>query len=190
LDRETIRVLSRRAPTLVWHCSRCHEPTVFHCTELFRANANGKHIDIWLTYRCRQCEDTRKLTVVERTPVNRLPKGLLDAAQSNDPGTARRFARDLSLLQRSGAVVAEGDQFECSAPARPVFGRGADLEIIVEFPEPLLVRLDSVLARALPVARTKLRRLLDAGTIAVQEPGRLNALRLWSGVTVIVSALG
>jgi hypothetical protein len=188
--RETIRVLSRRAPTLVWHCSRCHEQRVFECSELFRANANGKLIDIWLTYRCRHCQNTRNLTVVERTPVSRLPAGLLEAAQSNDGQTARRLARDLTLIQRNSAVVAEGDECQCSTPARPVWGREGELEIIVEFPEPLLVRLDGLMAIALGVSRTKLRKLVDAGIVGVSESGRTTTLRVWNGVTVVVSAQG
>jgi hypothetical protein len=188
LDRETVRVVSRRAPTLVWRCSRCHESSIFECTELFRANANGKLIDVWLIYRCRRCDNTRNLTVVERTSVRRLPAGLLDAAQSNDPVTARGFARDLALIHRNGADVAEGDEYECSAPARPAFGREADLEINVEFPEPLLLRLDSLLAIALAVSRSELRKLVDTEIVAVREPGRTGTLRVWSGVTVIVNA--
>jgi hypothetical protein len=190
LDRETLRVLSRRAPTLAWHCPRCHEPSIFECTELFRANANGKLIDIWLIYRCRRCDHTRNLTVIERTPANQLPPGLLDAAHGNDPATARRFARDLTLVQRNGAAVAEGDGYGCSAPKKPILGREGGLEVIVEFPEPLLIRLDSLLAVALGVSRTKLRKLVDTGNVAVEGPGRTSTLRVWSGVTVTVGATG
>jgi hypothetical protein len=135
-----------------------------------------------------QCDSTRKLTVIERTPVNRLPAGLLDAAQRNDPRMARHLARDLTLLQRNGAKVAEGDEWECSAPTRPVWGRDGDLEMIIEFPVPLLVRLDSLLVVALGVSRTQLRKLGDSGIVAVQGPGKTGTLRIWSRVTVIVSA--
>jgi hypothetical protein len=120
--------------------------------------------------------------------VKRLPAGLLDAAQRNDPVTARRFARDLALIQRSGATVSDGDACECSAPARPVSSHKAELRIIIEFSEPLLVRLDSLLAVALSVSRTKLRKLMDGGIVAVQGPGRTTTLRVWSGATVVVSA--
>ena len=185
--RETVRVLSRRAPTLVWHCARCHEPSVFECSELFRANANGKLIDIWLTYRCRQCDNTRNLTVVERTPVNRLPAGLLEAAHSNDQTTARRIARDVNVIRRNGAVVAEGDECEYSTPAEPALSREDGLEIFVEFPDPLLVRLDSLLVVALAVSRTTLRRLVAVGIVAVDAPGSTSKLRIWSGVVVTVS---
>jgi hypothetical protein len=190
MDRETIRVLSRRAPTLVWHCSKCHGHGVFECTEQFRANANGKLIDIWLIYRCRQCARTRNLTVVERTPVNRLPAGLLDAAQSNDRLTARRVARDLGLLDRNGAMVAEGDEWECSLPLRPILQPEREVEIIVEFPEPLLIRLDGLLTVALAVSRTKLKKLVDAGIVAIEGPGRTSTLRVWNDATVIVTKAG
>jgi hypothetical protein len=85
-------------------------------------------------------------------------------------------------------MVAEGDDCECAAPARPVLGRDAELEVVVEFPEPLLVRLDSLLASALGVSRNELRRLVNAGIVGVEGPGRTNTLRVWSGVTVVISA--
>jgi hypothetical protein len=188
VDREIIRVLSRRAPTLSWYCSRCHDISIFHSTELFRANANGKLIDVWLTYRCRRCDHTRNFTVIERTAVKRLRPGLLEAAESNDALTAGRLSRDLALIQRNGARVAEGDQYEISPPTQPLLNRTEPLEVVVEFPEPLLVQLDVLLAEAFSVPRTRLRQLLDSGTITLQEAGNTNKLRMWDGLRIRIGA--
>jgi len=186
VQREIVRVLSRRAPTLAWPCAKCHRTGIFECTELFRANANGKLVDIWLIYRCRRCDDTKKLTVVERTPVRRLPAGLLDAAQGNDPVVARRFTRNLALIRTNGVAVAEGDDWECIGPAHPLLDRPGGVELAMEFPEPLLVRLDDLLAGALAVSRSRLRKLVETGSVAVCNPGRLGALRLWSDTAVAI----
>jgi hypothetical protein len=118
---------------------------VFDCSERFRANSNGKRTDIWLIYRCRSCEATKNITVVSRQPVARVPRPLLLAAEANDAAVARRYARDVALLRRCGASVAEGDSFVVSASCSSV----RDLV----FPEPLLVRPAHVVAEALGISR-------------------------------------
>ena len=134
-----VHVSSTRPPAITWPCPRCRS-TVFDCSERFRANCNGKLVDIWLIYRCRRCESTKNITIVERRPVAKVPRDLLDAAQDNDAVVARALARRVS------APFAEGDQWEVDGVAT--------LPFRLELPEPLVVRLDHVVAAALGVARS------------------------------------
>ncbi len=60
----------------------------------------------------------------------------------------------------------------------------------VEFPEPLLVRLDSVLSLALDVSPTKRKKLWEAKIVTLQGGGRTSALRVWDEVTVALRANG
>src|SRR5258708_7022324 len=96
----TITVTSRQAPTIRWRCPMCNRPETFVCSERFRANSNGKAVDIWLIYKCSRCDATKNITVVERTPVRKVPVDLLSAAEANDAPTARRLARDVGLIRR------------------------------------------------------------------------------------------
>lgn len=178
----TVTVTSTAAPTIRWRCPTCHRPEDFVTSERFRANANGKLVDIWLVYRCRRCDATKNLTVVERTPVRKVPPALLGAAEHNDAGTARRLARDLDLLRRNGAAVGAGDAWVVDPAAGA--GPGPDGRLRLVFPEPLLVRLDAVVATATGVGRSSLRRRL------LVPPGtpRPDALRLWSDVEVEVTS--
>lgn len=178
----TVTVTSTAAPTIRWRCPTCHRPEAFATSERFRTNANGKLVDIWLVYRCRRCDATKNLTVVERTPVRKVAPALLRAAEHNDAATARRLARDLDLLRRNGAAVGAGDAWVVDPPA----GAEPQGRLRVLFPEPLLVRLDAVLAGAAGVARSALRRRL------VLPPGspRPDALRLWCDVDVEVTSAG
>lgn len=170
---EVIRVVSRRAPSIAWSCPTCGDRQPFDCSERFRANSSGKRIDIWLIYRCRRCEATKNLTVVERTPVSKVPRLLLDAAQENDATVARSLARDLALLRRNRAMVAEGDDWFVDASAA--------CDVVLDLPEPLLVRADAVIAASLGLGRGQLRRSLNDGDITVDGCGRLDALRLCRG---------
>src|SRR3712207_3606924 len=107
----TVTVTSVATPTITWRCPTCHRPETFASSDRFRVNGNGKLLDLWLIYRCVRCEATKNITVVERTPVRRVDPRLLRAAEENDAATARRLSRDVDLLRRAGAAVAEGDRW-------------------------------------------------------------------------------
>jgi hypothetical protein len=162
-------VTSTATPPIDWHCPTCRRTERFACSERFRANANGKLVDIWLIYRCVRCDATKNITVVERRPVAKVPRALLDAAIDNDAATARRLARDVGLLKRAGARVAGPDAW--------CIEHDGDDACALRFVEPLLVRLDAVAAAALVVPRKQVAELITpdaAGT-------RLDTLRLWEG---------
>lgn len=166
-----VRVTSRRAPAIVWMCASCHQRRLFDCSGRLRANTNGKLVDIWLIYRCRVCDATKNITVVERTPVRRVPQPLLAAAQTNDALVARRLARDVALLKRSGATVGEGDDWYVDRTAHGL--------VALEFDEPLLVRLDAVLATVYDIPRCRVAHL-----VTVDASLRIDALRLWDSCVV------
>lgn len=169
-------VVSVALPTIRTHCRKCGVDRPFVCSERFRANGNGKLVDIWLLYRCTRCDATRNITVVERTPVHRVDRALLDAAYDNDAPTARRLARDVSMLRRAGVIVDAGDEWAVDSRPPP-----ATVErMVLELPEPLLVRLDGVLAGTLGVNRRTARQAVRV----VDDSGRLDTLRLWGTVEV------
>lgn len=169
-------VVSVAPPTIRTHCRKCGAARRFLCAERFRANSNGKLVDVWLLYRCAHCDATRNVAVVERTAVHRIDRALLEAAYDNDAATARRCARDVALLRRAGVVVDTGDEWMVLEP-RP---DAPPHRFVLDLPEPLLVRLDVVAAGALGLARSAARdRITVVGT-----SGRLDGLRLWRTVTV------
>lgn len=166
-----VSVTSVAPPTVSWRCPRCPCSELV-CSERFRMNTNAKLTDIWLIYRCARCHATKNLTIVERKPITKIRRSLLDAATTNDPVAARRFARDLNLLRSAGVQVLRGDRFSLSEIAR------STPRLQLHFAEPLLVRVDHVLAEALGMSRRRLRALVASGHISVQPPAPLSPLRL------------
>ena len=151
-------VTSTATPPIAWHCPTCRRTERFACSDRFRANANGKLVDIWLIYRCRRCDQTKNITVVERRPVAKVPRPLLVAATTNDAATARRLSRDVALLKRAGARIAGPDEWSVDLEG--------DDDGTLRFAEPVLVRLDHVL------------RALDRATTP-DPTRRADRLRLW-----------
>lgn len=183
MQRVPLTVASTAAPTVWWRCPSCHHPQ-FECSGRFRMNSNGKRTDIWLVYRCGACGATKNITVVERAPVQRIPRALFDAATANDPGVARALARDVALLGRAGTTVARGDVFCVEAPSV-----APPATMVFAFAEPLLVRLDEVVAASLGSSRTAVSRMLRTGALELRPcTHRPDRLRLWSWAEVDVHA--
>jgi hypothetical protein len=147
-------------------------------------NANAKLTDIWLIYRCARCEGTKNLTIVERKPITRISRSLLDAATTNDPVAARRFARNLDLLRRAGVPVLHGDRVSLSGIAP-----GAS-RLQLRFAEPLLVRVDHVLGEALGITGRRLRALDASGRLRLHPPAPLARLRLTTTTEVTIAPDG
>jgi hypothetical protein len=149
-------------------------------------NTNAKLTDIWLIYRCARCEATKNLTIVERKPIAKVGRSLVDAATTNDPIAARRYARDLDLLRRAGVQVRRGDSFSLSESGMAgESARGAS-RVQLLFAEPLLVRIDHVLGEALGLSRRRLRALDAAGRLRLDPPVPLSRLRLTTTTDVAI----
>lgn len=168
-------VVSVAPPTIRTHCRSCGADRRFACRERFRVNASGKLVDIWLLYRCVRCDVTRNVTLVERTPVRRVRRDLLDAAYDNDAAVARRVARDAPLLRRAGVTIESGDEWMIVDGAAQV---PSSFELALD--EPLLVRLDTVLAALLGIGRRAARETVTVDGCST----RFDGLRLWRTVTV------
>lgn len=178
--QEEVRVTSRRAPAIGWFCPPCHGRRPFDCSEKFRANSNAKLVDIWLIYRCRECDRTKNITIVERMPVRRVPAPLLTAAEANDGATARALARDVAIIRRNKAEIVEGDAWELlRAPALP-----APSCVVLSCDEPLLLRLDAVIAAVLGTSRGDIRARHATGHLEVTPAAKIDTLRLWPGAVV------
>jgi len=174
-----VSVTSVAPPTITWRCPRC-PCSEFVCSERFRMNTNAKLTDIWLIYRCTRCDATKNLTIVERKPIAKIRRSLVDAATTNDPVAARRFARDLNLLRSAGVQVLRGDRFSLSQTV-PNASR-----LQLHFAEPLLVRVDHVLGVALGVSHRHLRALDASGRLRLHPPTPLSRLRLTTTTDVSI----
>ena len=82
------------APIHSRHCSKCKKASRFACSGKFRVNANGKHLDVWLIYRCERCNTTWNQEIYARVKPSRIDKELYQAFLENDWDTALRYAGD------------------------------------------------------------------------------------------------
>jgi len=53
-------------PPAIKHCKKCGRKTEYVCSGLFRVNAQRKYLDIWLIYKCSDCDCTWNMTIYSR----------------------------------------------------------------------------------------------------------------------------
>jgi hypothetical protein len=181
------RVCAAGPPAALRDCPRCDRRARFVSSGLFRVNASGRRLDVWLIYRCKRCDFTWNRTVEERRSVPELGARLV-RYERNDPALARTVACDVAGLARGGVPV----EAEEAQVIRPPLGAAPGLAITFAVDPGCAMRLDRLLARELGVSRSALEEATVAGLVAVEGRGA-NALRrpVRDGlrVRVVVSAL-
>ena len=142
----------------------------YRCSDKIRVNANGKRIDVWLIYRCSDCDNSWNFGIFERCNRRDIEPALLAALESNDPAIARRHAFDVvALRNRVGRVEEFSD---VAVQKRSLGDKGATtLEIRLGLEMPTSLRLDRLLAGELGISRSRLQALEEKRLLIVVPDG-------------------
>ncbi|MEW2220059.1 DUF1062 domain-containing protein [Streptomyces sp. NPDC006990] len=181
-------------PEILRRCHVCASER-FRTSGKFRVNANHKLLDAWLLALCTGCEETIKLTVLERTNVRSIRPELLDRLHRNDPGLAAELLQDPTVRRRNHIALDWRDarRLETSGPASPdtedVPGErtpadvaaaqpeGETLEVSVRFAARIPVRPVRLIADGFGLSRAEVERLVAEGNLVstVRLSGKLSA---------------
>jgi len=169
-------ITSTEPPKILRNCPKCGGVQKFVCSGNFRVNANGRNIDVWLIYKCEDCDSTWNMTVLSRVKPEQIEKSLYTAFAKNDAETARKYAFDKSLLAKNHAIT------DCSelryALEKQMIDDGSNtVELVCEYD--IGLRLDKVISEGLGISRAHAKTLLEQnnlspktrvfGTITVKE---------------------
>ncbi|TSE13595.1 DUF1062 domain-containing protein [Mesorhizobium intechi] len=165
------------APQPLINCNRCGSVKAYRCSGKFRVNANGKRIDVWLIYRCIDCDNSWNFGIFERRNRRDIEPALLQALESNDPGLARRHAFDVVALRNQ---VGRVEEFPDVVVHKRLLGGARDsaaaLELRLGLEMPTSLRLDRLLANELGISRSRLQALEEQRLLVV-DPDGAKALR-------------
>jgi hypothetical protein len=131
----------------------------------FRVNANHKLLDVWLLALCVQCDETAKLTVLERVPVRSIEPALLDGFHDNARALAAKLLADPQLAHRNDITLDWTHAWMLEM--NPVELPKADvLDVTVRFAQPVPIRLTTLVATGLELSRAEVTRHIAAGRIS------------------------
>ncbi|MBE1710307.1 MULTISPECIES: DUF1062 domain-containing protein [Mesorhizobium] len=180
------------APRPLINCNRCGGVKAYRCSGKFRVNANGKRIDVWLIYRCVDCDNSWNFGIFERCNRRDIEPVLLQALESNDAGLARRHAFDIVALRKLVGCV---EEFPDVAVHKRLLGGASEsavaLELQLGLEMPTSLRLDRLLASELGISRSRLQTLAERRLLVV-DPDGAKALRkpARQGMTIRIDLAG
>jgi len=147
-------------PRPLRYCPTCGQVRAFICTDRFRINAQKKSIDVWLNYRCSDCDGVWKYPLLERQSVAALDATLLEAFARHEKATVWKYAFDIGRLRSyvvrvdaNVEVLVERTVIACAD------SDGEGLCVHFKVPFPCDIRLDKLLAKELEISRASLQRL-------------------------------
>jgi hypothetical protein len=154
-------------PTIRRRCRICPS-TEYRTQGRFRVNANQKLLDVWLLALCVRCDETIKLTVLERVRVRSIEPTLLGGFHGNARALAAKLLADPQLAHRNDITLDWTDAW--TLETSPVELPKADiLDVSVQFAQRIPIRLTTLIATGLGLSRAEVTRRIAAGRISSER---------------------
>lgn len=166
-----VRVVS--PPPVLRHCKQCRKTVDYHSSGLFRVNAQKKSLDIWLIYKCAQCQSTWNMTVHSRISPQALDARTLERFCNNDAALALQCACDASLLRKNGAAFCQPHYHVLGEPLpqTPVM-------LHLTSSHPCAVRVSALLRDRLGLSHRQFGQLIENGQLCADDGCDLKKARL------------
>ncbi|QAY69543.1 DUF1062 domain-containing protein [Xylanimonas protaetiae] len=150
-------------PSIVRRCHVCSSDR-FQTDGAFRVNAHHKILDVWLLALCTTCEETTKITVLERVNVRYVDPDLLDRFHENDVALAATLLQDPAVQHRNRFTLdwGEGWRLETGGWEHPDEGA---IDVSVRFAARVPVRPVRLVAEGLGLTRGSVERLIADGSL-------------------------
>lgn len=188
-------ILPENSPAIIHNCQKCGNQSRFVCSGNFRVNAQQKHLDVWLIYRCEKCDKTLNLTLFSRVSPKALGSGILHKVTHNDRGYARQLSFDYDLLKRNGMVPDYASVVYKIKGAPLVLGAAANVHIHCPFATG--IRADRLLPEMIrapgtgtPISREHFKRLIKTGVIRGKNGENLGKLKISGNLELVIGNRG
>ena len=171
---KTWLVVPTRLPLVRRRCHACASER-FRASGRFRVNAHHKLIDAWLLALCTACEETAKLTVLERMNVRSIRPELLDRLHSDDPGLTTELLQD-PFVQHRNRITLDWDDAWRLDTGEPDHLDHEAIDVAVHFMARIPVRPTRLIADGCGLSRGEVERLIVKGKLvsAVRLSGKLS----------------
>ena len=187
-------------------CPGCGRKTHFKNTKMFRINANGNKLDVWLIYQCEECKHTFNLAIYERRKVSSIPKEEYQQFLDNDQQLAEMYGKSMQLFRKNKADIDfDRPDYDRSNFDRSNYGRsnvdrsnfdlvklhetiensesGEQILITISNPYGLKIRPEKQIAMVLGLSRSQVKSLLEKGEIELKmEQPQLISISISSGI--------
>ncbi|MEA5004363.1 MAG: DUF1062 domain-containing protein [Christensenella sp.] len=170
-------------PEAIRYCAKCGRPTGYIPTGAFRINAQQKQLDIWLIYQCVHCGCTWNLTIYSRVNPQSVGRELLERFMKNDGSLVWKYAMDVGLLERNGAIAGM-PRYEIAGSAVD-FAQDVAVRIVSAYP--LRQRVAKLLREKLAISKRSFEEMAVSGAIRLENGGDVRKCKLQREAVVLIA---
>lgn len=163
------------------YCKKCGRKNLFACSQQFRVNAQRRYLDIWLIYKCCDCNTTWNATVYSRISPQSIKPQLLDGFYKNDNELVEKYAMDSQFLQENGVEVGL-PQYSVIGDC---FSLNETVQLEIKSKYSLSVKVSSVVRSKLLLSEKEYLQLITSGKIKSFPNQDLKKCKLKEGVTLV-----
>lgn len=163
------------------YCKKCGRKNLFTCSRQFRVNAQRRYLDIWLIYKCCDCNTTWNATVYSRISPQSIKPQLLDGFYKNDNALVEKYAMDSQFLQENGVEVGL-PQYSVIGDC---FSLNETVQLEIKSKYSLSVKVSSVVRSKLLLSEKEYLQLITSGKIKSFPNQDLKKCKLKEGVTLV-----
>ncbi|MED4782039.1 DUF1062 domain-containing protein [Brevibacillus choshinensis] len=169
-------------PPAIKYCKKCGKKTEHVCSGLFRVNAQRKYLDIWLIYKCSDCDSTWNMTIYSRINPKSIASEILEGFHSNNGELVKKYAMDTELIQKNGAEV--------GLPKYKILGPAIDftmpIELHIKSPYPSRLKVSALLREILNLSQKAFEQRITNESIRSTSGLDLKKCRVQTEVVLII----
>ena len=184
-------IKAKNTPNLIKKCSHCN-CNRFYCSNKFRMNSQKRNIDIWLIYRCVECDNTYNLTILSRTNPELIKKDLFSKFSINDEELSWEYAFS-SEIRRKNSV-----EFDYSSVEYEILHDDISINNILNLDDEIIsfqiqthfdfgLKLTSVIRHCLGISGNLLSQMIEMEAIFTPEGYLLKKRKVRNGDVVLIS---
>jgi len=191
IKRFTWEVIPTDTPLLKRKCNKCKNSDHYYNSDKFRLNSQKKYIDVWLIYRCVNCDNTYNITILSRTKPDLIDKELFRRFSMNDEETAQKYANDLQTIRRNNMELdyshIEYDIIRENVILTDILSLDENIvEFEIKAKTELNLKLTAVIRKCLNISLNQLEKMLSYGVIIIHPSGPVRKLRVSDGIVISV----
>lgn len=185
-------ILPLEAPLYIKRCSKCKNSTRFYNSSKFRMNNQKKSSDVWLIYKCVECDNTFNITIFSRTKPQQIEKDMYDKFINNDFNTALRLSVDREIINKNHIQV-DYNSIEYVIKtdndimlSDMIFLDEQEVRICIKYPYNLNLKLSKIMREKLNLSLSSLEFMMDNDIIHIHHVENLRKEKVKDNIKIII----
>lgn len=170
-------------PPIIRYCKKCGKKANHVCSGSFRVNAQRKYLDIWLIYKCSDCDSTWNMTIYSRINPKSIAPEVLEGFHDNNEELVTGYAMDMEVISKNGVGVGL-PKYKVLKPAIDFNNSPIELHINSHYPSRL--KLSTLLREELNLSQKAFEQMITNGSIRSTSGLDLKKCRVQTEVILII----